>query len=90
MDPTRDAQLQQRECQVHRIPAEAIRTRLDDRRGGLARGYGVPAARNRCTEADLAAKERSLWPSGPLPPLARRKLTDAGWVVHERVPAAPG
>ena len=37
---------------------------------------------------DLAAKERSLWLSGQLTPLTRRKLTEAGWVVHERALAA--
>jgi len=33
---------------------------------------------------DLAAKARSLWLSGQLTPLARMRLTEAGWVVHER------
>jgi hypothetical protein len=37
---------------------------------------------------DLAAKERSLWLSGQLTPLARQKLTEAGWSLHERAPAA--
>ena len=33
---------------------------------------------------DLAVKERSLWLSGQLTPLARRKLSEAGWVAHEQ------
>ena len=37
---------------------------------------------------DLAVKERSLWLSGQLTPLARMRLTAAGWVVHERALAA--
>jgi hypothetical protein len=38
---------------------------------------------------DLAAKERSLWLSGQLTPLARMRLTEAGWGLHERALAAP-
>jgi hypothetical protein len=42
--------LEQRERQINRVPAEAIRARADDRGGGLSCTYGRAGSRNFATE----------------------------------------
>jgi hypothetical protein len=49
----------------------------------------TPQLHRFASRPDLGSRVRGLWLSGRLTPLARRKLAEAGWALHEQALAAP-